>query len=116
MAGGAPGLLLVGLLGGAVLGRDLLRAASPAALQGAGATPRAEPVAVDRHHVVKVQPDPHQAVRPGAVEGGNDERQRTHEMGSKRNHQLSLEQRLADQPEVEVLQVAETSMDELAGA
>ena len=31
---------------------------------------------VDRHHVVHVQPEPDQPVRPRAVEGGHDQRQR----------------------------------------
>ena len=52
----------------------------------------------------------------GAVEGGHDQRQRAHEVRRQRDHQLALEQRLAHEPEVEVLQVAQAAVDELARA
>ena len=61
-------------------------------------------------------PMPSEAVRPGAVEGGHDERQRAHQVRRQGGQQLALEQRLADQPEVEVLQVAQPAVDELARA
>ena len=57
---------------------------------------------VDRHHVVHVQPDPEQPVGPRAVERGDDQRQRPDEVRRQGGEQLALEQRLADQPEVEV--------------
>ena len=74
------------------------------------------PAPVDRHHVVGVQPDPEDAVGPRAVERGDDERQRPDEVRRQRGQQLALEQRLADQPEVERLQVAQPAVDELARA
>ena len=80
------------------------------------AAARAQPIAVDRHHVVEVQPDPHQAVRARAVERRHDQRQRAHQVRRERHHQLALEQRLAHEPEVEVLQVAQPAVDELARA
>ncbi len=39
-----------------------------------------------------------------------------HQMRRERDHQLALEQRLAHEREIEVLQVAESAMNELAGA
>ena len=52
----------------------------------------------------------------GAVEGGHDQRQRAHQVRRQRHHQLALQQRLAHEPEVEVLQVAQPAVDELARA
>ena len=72
--------------------------------------------AVDRHHVVEVQADADEAVGAGAVEGGDDERQRVDQVRRERDHELALEQRLAHEPEVEVLQVAQAAVDELARA
>ena len=69
---------------------------------------------VDRHDVVHVQPDADEPVRPRAVEGGHDQRQRPHQMRRQRGHQLPLQQRLADKPEIEVLQVAQPAVHELA--
>ena len=51
-----------------------------------------------------------------AVEGGDDERQRLDEVRRQLDHELALEQRLADEAEVEVLQVAQAAVDELGGA
>ena len=72
--------------------------------------------ALDRHDVVEVQADADLAFWPRAVEGGDDERQRMDDVRRERDHQLALEQRLADEPEVEVLQVAQAAVDELGGA
>ena len=68
-----------------------------------------------RHHVVHVEPDPDEPVRPSAVERRHDERQRLDEMRGELDHQPALEQRLADEPEVEVLQVPQAAVDELRG-
>ena len=62
---------------------------------------------VDRHHVVHVQAEADHPVRPLAVEGGDDQRQRLDQVRRQRDHQLALQQRLPDQAEVEVLQVAQ---------
>ena len=61
-------------------------------------------------------PSPTQAVGPRAVEGGHDQRQRPDEVRRQRDVDLALQQRLAHQPEVEVLQVAQAAVDELARA
>ena len=75
------------------------------------------PAPPDRgHDVVHVQPDAGQPVRAGAVEGRHHERERPHEVRGERDVELALEQRLAHQPEIEVLQVAQAAVDELARA
>ncbi len=51
-----------------------------------------------------------------ALEGCHDKRQRMHEVRRERDHQLALEQRLAHEPKVEVLQVAQPAVNELARA
>ena len=76
--------------------------------------PAADPV--HRHHVVGVEGQPDDPVEPRAVEGRDDEPQRAHEMGREIDVDLALEQRLAHEPEIEVLQVAQAAVDELAGA
>ena len=82
-------------------------------LRNPAATP---PPQRHRHHVVHVQPDPDQPVGMGACEGGHDHRQRSHQMRRQPDHQPSLEQRLADEAEIEILQVAQAAMDELGRA
>ncbi len=77
---------------------------------------RAQAVAVDGHHVVEVQPHPDHAVGASALEGRHDHRQRADQMRRQRHHQLALAQRLAHQAEVEVLQIAQTAVHELARA
>ena len=72
--------------------------------------------AVDRHHVVGVEAEPDHPVQPRAVEGGDDEAQRPHQVRRQVDVDLALQQRLADEPEVEVLQVAQAAVDELARA
>ncbi len=74
----------------------------------------AQTLAVDGHHVIEVQADADETIGAGALEGRHDQRQRTDEVGRERDHQLALEQRLADEAEVEVLQVAQAAVDELA--
>ncbi len=69
-----------------------------------------------RHHVVHVQPQPEFAVAAFLREGGDDERRRVDQVRRQLDHQLALQQRLADQAEVEVLQVAEAAVDHLRGA
>jgi hypothetical protein len=77
---------------------------------------RAQASAVDGHHVVQVEPHAHHAVGTGPVEGGHYQRQRAHEVRGKCHQQLALQQRLAHEPEVEVLQVAQPPVHQLAGA
>ncbi len=69
-----------------------------------------------RHHVVHVEPDPEQAVAALLGEGGDEEGRRVDQVRRQLHHQLALQQRLADQAEVEVLQVAEPAVDHLRGA
>ena len=86
---------------------------------GRGGPPRAAPPAQRRrgHDVVHVQADPGQAVRPaGAVERRQHEGQRPDQVRRQPDHELALEQRLAHQPQVEVLQVAQTAVDQLGRA
>jgi hypothetical protein len=68
-----------------------------------------------RHHVVQVEPHAHHAVGARAVEGGDDQRQRLDQVRREPDHDLALDQRLADEAEVEVLQVAQAAVDELGG-
>ena len=69
-----------------------------------------------RHHVVHVQPHAERAVAARALERRHEERQRLHEMRREPHHQLALDQRLAHEPEVEVLQVAQPAVDHLRRA
>jgi hypothetical protein len=85
-----------------LLGRALLATAAP--------DPRR------RHHVVHVQPDADPAVAALIAEGGDEEGRRVDQVRRQLHHQLPLEQRLADEAEVEVLQIAETAVDHLRGA
>ena len=100
----------------AVARRAPVRVAVEVAVADAAAAERRAAQPVDRHHVVHVEPEAEQAVRPRAPEGGHDHRQRPHEVRGERGVDLALEQRLADEPEVEVLQVAQPAVDELARA
>ena len=68
------------------------------------------------HRVVEVEAHADHAVGPRAVEGGHDEGQRADEVRRELDHQLALEQRLAHEREIEVLQVAQAAVDELARA
>ena len=70
------------------------RSGLQASPRGACAAPRS---ALDAHHVVEVQADPDEAVEARAAERGHDDRQRADEMRRERDHQLALEQRLADE-------------------
>jgi hypothetical protein len=74
------------------------------------------PQPLDGHHVVGVEAEADDAVQPRAVEGGDHEAQRAHEVRREVHVDLALEQRLAHEPEVEVLQVAQAAVHELAGA
>ena len=69
-----------------------------------------------RHHVVHVEADPDFAVAAVLAERGDEERRRVDQVGRELDHQLALEQRLANQAEVEVLEVAEAAVDHLRGA
>ncbi len=103
----APRLAVVGL------GRALARRALGPPAPGAA---RAQAIPVDGHHVVEVQADADQPVGVRALERGHHQRQRAHQMRGERHHQLALQQRLAHEPEVEVLQIAQAAVDELARA
>ena len=83
---------------------------TPLVVVGAAAQP------VARHHVVHVQPHAHEQVGTLAVEARHQQRQRVHEVRREVHHQPALEQRLAHEAEVEVLQVAQAAVDELARA
>ena len=116
---GAPGLAFLELRRFGRGGR-LGAAREPISVRALGArAPPAAPaqaVAFDGHHVVEVQADAHQAIRPRAFEGGHDERQRPNEVRGEHHHQSALEQRLAHETEVEVLQVAKAAVNQLARA
>ena len=86
----------------------------PAGSPAARRRPRRPRRPLDGHHVVEVQTDADEPVGTGAAEGGHDQRQRADEVRGERDEDLALEQRLADQPEVEVLEVAKAAVDELA--
>ena len=118
LAGGERGQQLgdLGAVDHAVAGRAPVLRAVEVAVAHAAAAQRRAPQPVDRHHVVHVQPEADQPVGPGALEGGHDHRQRPHQVRRERGVDLALEQRLADEPEVEVLQVAQAAVDELARA
>ena len=100
----------------AVARRAPVRVAVEVAVADAAAAERRAPQPVDRHHVVHVQPEAEQAVGARAAEGGHDHRQRPHQVRGERGVDLALEQRLAHEPEVEVLEVAQAAVDELARA
>jgi hypothetical protein len=72
-----------------------------------------QPQPVGRHDVVHVQPDAHRAVGPLALEVRDDQRQRPHQVRRQVDEQRALEQRLAHQSDVEVLEVAQAAVDEL---
>jgi hypothetical protein len=69
-----------------------------------------------RHHVVHVQAEAELAIAPLLPQRRHQERGRVDEVGRELDHQLTLQQRLANQPEIEVLQVAEAAVDHLRGA
>ena len=50
------------------------------------------------------------------AQGGDDEGRRVDEVGRQADEQLALDQRLADEAEVEVAQVAKAAVDHLRGA
>ena len=74
------------------------------------------PDAGSRHDVVHVQPDPDPAITPTLAQRRDEERGRIDEMRRKLNHQLAFQQRLAHEPEIEVLQVAKAAVDHLRRA
>ena len=91
--------------------RPVLRLAG---VLGALAAPPPDPRG--RHHVVHVQADPDPAVPPLRAQRRDQERGRVDQVRRELDQQLALEQRLADQAEVEVLQVAQAAVDHLRGA
>ena len=72
--------------------------------------------AAPRHHVVHVEPHAQHPVRALAAERGDHERQRRHDVRRQLHEQRALQQRLAHQAEVEVLEVAQTAVDQLRRA
>jgi hypothetical protein len=70
--------------------------------------------ALDGHDVVGVQAESDDAIEPRAVERGHDEPERLDQVRREVDVDLALEQRFAHEAEVEVLQVAQTAVDELA--
>ena len=68
------------------------------------------------HRVVQVEAHPDHPVGPRAIEGGHHEGQRPDEVRRQPDHELALQQRLAHEAQVEVLQVAQAAVDELARA
>ena len=95
---------------------DHLVAGDRAVARGAPVVVVAPAAADRRHDVVHVQADAGQPVGPRPVEGGHHERQRTHQVRGEGHVELALEQRLAHEPEVEVLQVAQAAVHELGRA
>jgi hypothetical protein len=83
---------------------------------GVGVASAAPAQRLARHHVVHVQAQAEHAIRALALERGDDEGKRADEVRRQGDHQLTLEQGLADQAEVELLEVAQAAVDELAGA
>jgi hypothetical protein len=79
-----------------------------------GAAPAPQPVG--GHHVVHVQPHAGEAIGALAVEPRHEQWQRVHEVRRQVDHQRPLEQRLAHEPEVEVLQVAQPAVHQLRRA
>ncbi len=68
------------------------------------------------HHVVHAESEPDQPVGVLAVERRDDQLQRLDQMRRHLDVDLPLEQGLANEAQVEVLQVAQAAMDEFAGA
>ena len=92
---------------------------APVALAVARAARRARAAAAQprrRHHVVHVQPDPDSRSGRAPSNAGTTSCSGRDQVRRELDHQLALEQRLADQPEVEVLQVAQPAVDELRRA
>ncbi|CAB4344470.1 unannotated protein [freshwater metagenome] len=71
---------------------------------------------VDGHHVIKVEPHAEPAIGPLVVKCRNDHRQRLDQMRCQADHYLTLEQGFADEPQIELLQVAQTTVNELRRA
>ena len=71
---------------------------------------------VDAHDVVEVQAGADGAVGALVVEGGDDERERVDEVRRELDHELALEEGFSHEAEVEVLEVSEAAVDELARA
>ena len=69
-----------------------------------------------RHHVVHVQPDADATVAAVLAQRRDEERGRVDQVRRELDQELALEQRLADQPEVEVLQIAQAAVHHLRGA
>ena len=73
----------------------------------------------DRRVDLRAVPDDpgvsHQPRPIGPVERGDDQGQRVHQVGRQLDHELALQQRLANQPQIKVLQIMEASVDQLGG-
>ncbi len=87
-----------------------------------GAVTRGAPVGVlvapaaPAHRVVHVEPHAQQPVGALAPEAGDEERQRPDQVRGQLHELRALEQRLAHEAEVEVLQVAQAAVDQLRRA
>ena len=86
---------------------DAVAVAAPAAGQ---------PEPLRGHRVVHVESHPHRALRVLALERRHEQLERSHQVRREVHEQRALEQRLAHQPEVEVLEVAKAAVHELRGA
>ncbi len=100
---------LVGADRAVTVGAPVLTGSVAVTKAAVGAT--AQPLA--RHHVVHVERHAHEAVGVPAVEGGDDHGQGLDQVRGELDHQRALEQRLADEPEIEALQVAQAAVHEL---
>src|SRR5437763_309314 len=80
------------------------------------AAPPAPAQLVHAEDVVHVEPEAEHPARRLVVEGGHHQLEGSHEVRCELDHELPLEQRLAHESEVELLQVAQAAMDELGGA
>jgi hypothetical protein len=65
--------------------------------------------------VVEQEPQPDQPRRPLLGRVGQDERERADDVRGRAQQHLALDQRLPDQPELVVLEVAQAAVDELGG-
>ena len=68
------------------------------------------------HHVVEVQPHADESIRARTAEGRDDDRQRPDEVRGERDEQLALDERFAHETQLELAQVAQAAVDELARA
>ena len=85
---------------------DAVAVAAPAAGQ---------PEPLGGHRVVHVQADAHRALRVLPFKGGDEQLERAHQVRREVHEQRTLEQRLAHEAQVEVLEIAKAAVHELRG-